>query len=239
VQKKCFILVLSFYLLLSCENRPYIQPGTTGKLKITIQNNIETTAILSVPQSYDKNRPTPLLIALHGHGGNAEAFHDLWKTAADSMNVILLVPQGEINLDKNIFHSWGEHTEDIIFSALDIVNNHLHLDREKIFLTGFSLGGSKSYELGLKHSNVFRGIAPICGHFKESFLPKEKSTINHMKIYIGHGELDNYLVEAKKANTVLLENGNQVKLKIYRNTGHTIPDPIEEELIQIIQFFLS
>ena len=62
--------------------------------------------------------------------------------------------------------------------------------------------------------------------------------MREMKIYIGHGELDKYLLQAKKANE-LLSYIHRVKLKIYNDTGHTIPEPKKEELINIIKFFLS
>lgn len=209
------------------------------KVKLTVKDNVETVAFLSMPKNYDQNKPYPLLVALHGHGGNAEAFHELWKTATDSMNVVLLTPQGEINLDKNIFFSWGNHTEEIVLSAIDMAGRHIHLNTKKIYLTGFSMGGSLSYQLGLKNPHIFNGIAPLCSHFRESLLPVDISVHRSMRIYIGYGEQDSYLSQAKRANALFLKNGNPIQFEIYKNTGHDIPEPEIEVLIRIIQFLLS
>ena len=226
------IFILSIF---SCKTCSYMQPGTTTQFHIQL-NNTRSVSILSVPPKITTATPAPLLIALHGYGSNAAAFHDLWKPATDSLNIILLTPQGETNIGSPLNWAWGENTDNIIFSALDIARKHVLINPKKIFITGFSAGGAYCYSIGLHNPHIFKGIAPIGARFEENLLPEDISKILSMNIYIGHGELDNNLDKAQKAFHILSQHAPNTKLNIYKNTGHTLPEPMVQELLNISMF---
>jgi len=203
-----FIIIFSF---LSCQsNHQPIQPGTTIQANLSIRNQenepITTIVLYSVPKNYKSDTPSPLLVALHGYGSNAAAFHDLWKPVTDSLGFVLLTPQGEESVLNNLGWGWGENAENFVFSSIDLIQKEVFIHPKGIYLTGFSQGGSRTYELGFRYPNIFKGIAPLGAGFKNRFLPQNLENIKCQHIYIGHGELENNLETAKDAFELLSQS---------------------------------
>lgn len=44
-----------------------------------------TKNLYFMPDKYTPKQTWPLVVALHGYGDNATAFHDLWKSVTDSL----------------------------------------------------------------------------------------------------------------------------------------------------------
>ncbi len=121
-----FLAFLIFLSLYCSRNGIALKPGSVVRVQIRLHNSsnsdsLRTIALFSVPKNYRVRTPYPLLVALHGYGDNAEAFHDLWKPVTDSLGFVLLTPQGEMNLVKDISWSWGENAERIILASIDLV----------------------------------------------------------------------------------------------------------------------
>ncbi len=236
------VFTILFLAGLNCSSSRTPEPGSTIEAVITIKGTgtpIQTRAIYSVPPQYDQDIPAPLLIALHGYGANAAAFHDLWKPVTDSLGFVLLTPQGDIPLGGNFSWSWSGNAEKIVLASLDVVRKHVFIHPTEIYLAGFSMGGSLSYHIGLKHPKIFHGIAALGAPFDAHEIPQISGRTNDMKVYIGHGELDNHLEEARNAYALLSEKGMDVQLQIYPETGHTLPEPMREELVRILNFLQS
>jgi predicted esterase len=233
------ILLVLFFLSAQCsKKKSTFQQDSTTQIQITIpttEGSIESVVLLSHPSSYKKQKSFPLLIALHGYGSNAHAFHDLWKPVTDSLGFVLLTPQGEEAVS-NFGWGWGEYGEKIVLSALDMIQRQMFIHSGKIFLAGFSQGGSLCYQIGFSYPNLFRGIAPLAAFYRSEFLPKNLTEIRKLSVYIGQGEQDGHLPEAKEAAEVLAGLGLNVHFEIYKNTGHGIRQPIHDELIAILDF---
>jgi len=122
-----------------------------------------------VPDKYTPEQAWPLVVALHGYGDNAAAFHDLWKSVTDSLGFVLLTPQGEERTQEGFGWAWGSNAERAVQISIDIVRKVVHVDPKRIYLTGFSLGGSLCYVLVLNHPQIFRGIAPLGAPFDAPF----------------------------------------------------------------------
>ena len=120
-----------------------------------------TVCMVSVPAGYDPGRPWPLIIALHGYGSSAARFHSVWHEAAATSGFVLATPQGENRTEEGVGWSWGRLSEEIVRRSLDAVTGHVRVDRSRIFLAGFSQGGSLTYRIALRHPHLFRGIAPV------------------------------------------------------------------------------
>jgi len=208
------------------------------ELKRLVGPNKLITFLFSVPNNYNPQQPYPLLVALHGYGDCAAAFHDLWKPATDSLGYVLLTPQGEIEIVDNLSYSWGENAERSVLACMDAVRKIVHVNPRRTYLTGFSMGGRLTYELGFAHTNIFRGIAALGARFESSCIPANKKSIEHIRVYIGHGTLEkNYLNDAHFAATFLQQAGLTIKFAPYEGIGHDLPEPKEDELKRIIEFF--
>jgi len=89
-----------FLILLGCGKKyEHIEPRSVATIQVNFKDQScsirNTISSYSVPAKYTPERAWPLVVALHGHGDTAAAFHDLWKSVTDSLGFVLLTPQGE------------------------------------------------------------------------------------------------------------------------------------------------
>jgi len=233
-----------FLILLGCGKKyGYIEPRSVATIQVKFKDHSgsarNTISLYSVPDQYTPEQAWPLVVALHGYGDTAASFHDLWKSVTDSLGFVLLTPQGEDRTKEGFGWTWGSSAERAVQISVDIVRKAVHVDPRRVYLTGFSLGGSLCYKLGLKYPHIFHGIAPLGAPFDKKFLSANR-TLQNLRVYIGHGTLENnFLTSAQAAAGVFQGLGAKVKLVPYEGIGHGLPEPKEKELIKILTFLDS
>ena len=60
------------------------------------------------------------------------------------------------------------------------------IDADRVYLTGLSMGGFGSFDLGARHPEWFAAVAPICGAAD----PSKMAALKHTPIWIVHGDQD-------------------------------------------------
>ncbi len=232
-------------LLLLCEHRYRpISPREVfhGEARFMGQAGIprKTQFLYSAPPNYRPDQALPLLIALHGGGGYAAEFHDLWKSAADSFGMILLTPQGEIRSENGMGWSWGPDAEMAVLISLEILGKTVNLDSRHVFLAGFSAGGRVAYLLSFQYPQLFEGVAALSAPFKPDFLSRNKVFLNQVKYYISHGELESEIAAmAIRAAQELKARGLPVESVEYAGLGHDLPQPHRRELNRILHYLMA
>lgn len=98
---------------------------------------------LHVPPGYDANRPTPLVISIHGAAIWPAAQQQLsqWDRVADREGFIVVYPSGRIGRGPRHFNA-----EDVTFigDLIDSVQRTHNIDRTRIYSNGLSNGGGLS-----------------------------------------------------------------------------------------------
>lgn len=235
-----FLVLLSFFF--SCRSQfEDISPKTihNGNISTLTQfgDTLNFKFTYSVPPEYSTSEKHPLVVALHGYGSNAEAFNQVLKPATDSLGMLLLVPQAENHTPEGIGYTWGENTEMLVLSTMDFVMKRMNVDTDEIYLIGFSMGGGYAYQLATNHSSAFKGFASLCAPFDVSWLGQNPLLRTDAKAYISHGEYEERFAEgAKNAVREFNSRGYDTKYTVYPNTRHTIPKPIINELMTILNF---
>lgn len=117
---------------------------------------------IEIPESLDLSRPVPLLIWLHGRGDKATDIHFLnscrTKSAAlggffrDQQQAIVLYPFGRQCV------GWKHAGEIDVFEAIEAVAADYPIDRDRILLAGFSMGGAGAWHLGAHYHDQFCGV---------------------------------------------------------------------------------
>lgn len=237
--------VLALLFINSCENNlsPYksnrLYPGEYISF-IPGSDSVKTSFVFSVPPNYNPENSYPLVVALHGYGSSDYSFHDVWKPATDSLNLILLTPRGENNTKERVGYSWGANSDIIVMSSINIIMEKLNIDKSKIFLTGFSQGGSYTYIISDRHKMAFKGIAPLNASFEENWLDEIPVMRENTKAYISFGELEQEISEeAQNASEKLNAKGYRTKLSIYEGIGHQLPQPVKNELLKVLNFLME
>ncbi|BFP42711.1 alpha/beta fold hydrolase [Flavobacteriaceae bacterium GF1] len=102
---------------------------------------------------------------------------------------------------------------------LDSIVANNRVDKNRVYLTGLSRGGSAAWEMAVQYPDKFAALAVVCGmaptpyaHWLEKKMP----------IWVFHGAEDQVIPVAESDNMVrkLVEMGYDVKYSRYENIGH-------------------
>ncbi len=187
-----------------------------------------------LPKDYSKDKRYPLIVFLHGAGerGNGKDElhkinkHGLAKYASEGMDIpaILLCPQCPERIVWN----------NIVFelkALIDKTAKEYNADMSRITITGASMGGFGTWEMGLTYSNFFAGIAPICG----GGLSWRCGNLCKTPIWAFHGDADNIVPLKNSVEMVdsVNKNGGSAKLTVFHGVAHNSWDSayLETKLI--------
>ena len=103
--------------------------------------------ILHVPRSYRADRPTPLVILLHGHGAKAAAFERSTGMSAKAEKESFIVAYPQALGSPSVWHTavdGSPHGDDVAFIAtlIDSVSHVYNIDPARIYVGGHSNGPS-------------------------------------------------------------------------------------------------
>jgi len=117
---------------------------------------------LVVTTGLDLSKPVPLYIWLHGRGDKTTNLAFLHQRQSQSGRV---TPQHAI-----VLHSWGRHClgfksagEIDVLEAIDHVATQYKIDRRRIVLMGFSMGGAGCWHLGAHYADRWVAMSPGAG----------------------------------------------------------------------------
>ena len=130
-------------------------------------------AIVYVPESYDPDQPSPVLLHFHGFGGMA-ADHLDWadfRPQAEAHGFILVVPQGSLLEGETHWNTsplGGDNkseAEDFGFveALLDEIAVPYAIDPTRVYAAGYSNGGMFAHALACYRSERIAGIAAVSG----------------------------------------------------------------------------
>lgn len=142
-----------------------------------VHDGITREYLVHVPQSY-RGAPTPMLVALHGGGGDADFQADDSKykliTKSEQAGFIAVFPNGYSRFPNGILATWNAGTccgaaqknnvDDVGFirEVIHRIERQASIDPRRIFATGMSNGAMMSWRLACEAPEI-RGIAPVEG----------------------------------------------------------------------------
>lgn len=176
-----------------------------------------------LPKDYDEKKNYPLVFFLHGAGERGDDLdvasrHGYAKHMREDgadYPFIYIAPQCPFE------KYWGCFTESLV-AFLDYICEELPIDRDRIYLTGLSMGGTGTWMLAMAQPERFAAIAPICG----SGICWNGGIIKHIPVMMYHGDLDE-IVPISESVTMLKaisKNGGTAELKICYGYGHNAWD---------------
>ncbi|EYB69575.1 serine esterase [Deinococcus phoenicis] len=170
---------------LTARPRPLEQvPGERGLHSLNFGG--QRDGLLYVPDA-DLSRPLPLVVMLHGAGGNAQHSLAPLLERADAHGLLLLAPESRSSTWDVIHGGFGPDVA-FIDQALDLVFGHYPVDPARIVLEGFSDGASYALSLGLGNGDLFTHILA----FSPGFMAPA-GQVGAPRIFISHGTHDRVL----------------------------------------------
>jgi polyhydroxybutyrate depolymerase len=123
--------------------------------------------VLYVPVSYDRRKPVPLVISLHGagHWGAAQREITRWDAVADREGFIVVYPSGTGNGPR----VWRTAIDgpapkrDVVFISdlIDKLSADYNIDPARIYASGLSNGGGMSFVLSCTLSNRIAAVGMV------------------------------------------------------------------------------
>ncbi|HWW02928.1 MAG TPA: prolyl oligopeptidase family serine peptidase [Candidatus Acidoferrum sp.] len=172
--------------------------------------------LLFLPQGYEQSKKKwPLMLFLHGAG---ESGHDLAKVKTHGPpKIVETKPDFPFILVSPQSPGRGWNPE-VLNALLDDIMRTYRVDKDRVYLTGLSMGGFGTWELAAAHPEKFAAIAPICGGGN----PQNAKKLARLPIWVFHGAKDptvpiersREMVEALKAA------GANVKFTVYPEAQH-------------------
>ena len=151
--------------------------GAPGDYRRTISIGDRVRSyLLHIPPAPDRGQPLPVVIVLHGGGGNAEGMAQTsgFTVKADEERFIVIYPNGTGRLPNRLLtwnsgnccgYAYENNVDDVSFirAVIGQVRQELNVDSRRIFVTGFSNGGMMSYRLACELSDIVAAVAPVAG----------------------------------------------------------------------------
>jgi predicted esterase len=140
-----------------------------------------------VPSSYDGSKPFPLVIALHGMGGDENSYFEAYnkgafKIEAENHGYIIACPKGRKPTSMYV----GDADRDVM-DVMEEMKRTYRIDADRIYLTGHSMGGFGTWSIAMNHPEVFAALAPVAGGVNN---PAGMSKIAHIPQLVIHGDKD-------------------------------------------------
>lgn len=182
-----------------------------------------TNYLISVPEDYKAGEVLPMIVFLHGAGEvgttpdrlQATGLMRIIKGGLPVRAVVLAphLPDGR--------RVWNNLVDEI-FELIDKTADEYGVDKNRVSITGLSMGGYGTWEMGICHRDYFAAMAPICGGGLSWRAPK----LVGMPIRTFHGDVDGTVPISVTYEMVdrILSAGGHVEFTILHNVSHNCWD---------------
>lgn len=187
----------------------------------TLTKQVWLNYLLSLPRHYEQEQAEtfPLILFLHGsgeRGDNVELVKnyglpkklEAWRDCP----FIVVAPQCPPE------QTWVNHL-DGLNALLDNIEATYRVDRQRIYLTGLSMGANGVWHLAASNPSRFAAIAPICGYGLGANTVHSLATV---PTWVFHGALDPVvpITESIRMVEVLRGLGADVRFTVYPDAKH-------------------
>jgi predicted peptidase len=218
---------------------------------------------LFVPQSYDPARAMPLVVALHGYGGNQDYFFALRSDLPDLLErygFIFVAPMGystggwygaPLDIPGNRPRSNGQApppvtqtpeemrreralSEADVLNVVAIVTEEYNIDPRRMYLMGHSMGGMGTYVLGQKYAEKWAAIGVMSGTLADATYSLER--LRNVAVMLSAGEQETAVVEAARAQLETLEDLG-IRTGLFIAPGASHGSMVAPTIPRVLEFF--
>jgi polyhydroxybutyrate depolymerase len=142
----------------------HLQNGNNGTI---VSSGLEREYLLHVPPGYDRARPTPLVISMHGAGlwPAAQKETSQWNEVADRQGFLVVYPAGMKGSGPRIWHvdQGPRLMRDVRFISelIDKLRAAYNIDPTRIYADGLSNGGGMAFVLSCTMSDRIAAVGTV------------------------------------------------------------------------------
>lgn len=170
---------------------------------------------IAVPADGDADSPRPLVLVLHP-GGRGEYYgssfmQSVVEPALRSWGALVVAPDVP---DR----SWATaRSERAVLALVERLASEHPVDRSRVLVTGYSMGGAGTWHLASRHPEVFTGAIVMAGSPRGVDLDEIR-----LPVYLLHSPDDEVVsfAAAEEAYRTLSERGHPVELRVLPGITH-------------------
>jgi predicted peptidase len=214
------LMMLAAFSMTNADETQATQPASTGQHPQQFEATItfKLNYLLFLPESYgnDPDKKWPLIFFLHGsgeRGNNVDMVkrHGPPKIVETQKDFPFIVVSPQCPPDTG----WKPIELNLL---LDQILAKYHVDPDRVYLTGLSMGGFATWDWACQNADRFAAIAPMCGGGNTSLVHR----IKDLPIWVFHGDADPVVPVAKSEEMVaaIQKLGADVRFTHYPGVGH-------------------
>lgn len=184
------------------------------KTYLSDDENIMNYGVAS-PENF---KDLPLVVYLHGAGERGKNFEHIYRHGIPKLikegkeiNAVVLFPQCPAKF------IWNNMVKELK-SIIDSVTEEYGILKDRIVLTGSSMGGYGTWETAMCYPETFAAIAPVAG----GGVIWRTGKLKNVPVLAYHGEIDSVVLPSQSEIMVefTLKNGGTAELNILKGFEH-------------------
>ena len=206
--------------------------GQTSNGNINYGGEIRTYKI-HIPPTYTPGTDVPLLVVLHGLGdsGNGIMLGTGFNQVADTAGFIAVYPDATTGILGTMWNAGADPTMQVddvgmISALIDQIASQYSIDMERVYSTGFSMGGFMSHRLACDLGDKIAAIASVAGTIGKFFTCNPTHVVPVMH---SHGTADGTVTYEEG----LFNRSVEWTINFWRNKNGCPETPVSETLPDI------
>jgi predicted peptidase len=210
------LILLAFFTGCASMRNKAHEPIFQEKILKT-ETGMDLRYTLCLPSSLSKEKPVPLILALH-YGGQVTPFYGkdfldyLVEPALRELGTILAAPDCP-------GRDWNNpSSEAAVMSLLNQIMKDYRIDNQRILITGYSMGAIGTWYLVSKHPGLFSAAIPVSGIPQKEIVLADVNT----PFYVIHSQ-DDELFPIQSVKNFVRESqskGLSIRLEVVSGVGH-------------------
>lgn len=198
--------------------------------------------LVSLPPQYDPHRRYPTILTLRGADASPEQMIDWWAGPwsdkagmrlgqAARHGYIVIAPEWANGHQNRYQYSAREHGA--VLNSLRDACRRFSIDTDRVFLTGYSMGGDAAWDMGLAHPDLWAGVIPIAA-VADKYCSLYWENAELVPFYFVGGELDGArMVRNAPSLDRYLKRGFNATVVEYLGRGH---EDFSDEILRLFDW---
>ena len=192
------------------------------RIDVKIENSQTFGYILYLPDNYSEEKEYPMILCLHGAGERGDGDSDLERVNVHG--VARYLSEGTLNFEAialcpqcPLEQVWNQRVFDLK-ALVDRVAETYRVDKNRMTITGLSMGGFGTWEMAMTFPDAFAAFAPVCG----GGMSWRTTALKGKEIWAFHGNADTVVDISNSIDMVngARRNGANVRFTIFDGVGH-------------------
>lgn len=189
-----------------------------------------------IPTNYDATKKWPMIVTLHGMGGDENSFfagydNGAIRRVAEERGYIVVCPKG-----RGPYSMYLAAAERDVIDVINEMKRDFSIDDDRIYLMGHSMGGYGSWSIAVNNPDLFAAIGPIAGG-GTPFSSFKLKAITHIPWIVVHGDKDPTVPVEESRKMVKAGKELGVEIKYIEVPGGNHGDVVVPSFKEIFDWF--